>query len=453
MSAYAVIDKVKDAHENNDIVLLKAATGSGKTILIPQTLLELCGCATVTCTQPRRAPVFGAHGYVGEMMGNVRVGCAVGGQVNPNPDAPLQYVTDGMMMGRLLASGSFTVGNKQKPITSAGTTPPGSLATLVIDEAHERSSVMDLVYLTACKQLQELKKKKSAGGAAGGRRVVLASATLCQESEDFYVNTAKSFGLKIAIVELPGGTQYPITETAHPTLMATDDNTRAQLAATDAWTIMQADPKKHKVLVFLPNKSEIFDATNKFKSFSAGKVSCAALHAQVSDLSAAATNNSVLFSNQIAEASLTVKGLTHVLDFNVNMRAEIDDAIHCHTLAVSMSTVASKTQRQGRVGRQQPGFYKSYSDLTKLEPGYPQSFELLSNDELLQYEIRVRHFLKSTLFKGNLDGLPTLGLGIAPRGTFDIAKQHIPTDPKELAIVATLGLSGGMATALRDDGL
>ncbi len=433
MTAYARSDDIIKTISGNDVTLLVSGTGSGKSVLVPQLVATLLTPTPkkVYCTQPRRLPVETIHEHVSKMFSRNNVGKSLGGTTNPMPNGVVQYITDQMMLGRLLA------GNLEDN------------TVLIIDEAHEQSPAMDTLLIAA------LEKKRTQTPKVNFK-IVLATGSLSGPTQrNHFEGTTKAFGATFGELIVLGATPHPVQVIpAQPLLPWPEPPNlnpkpdRPQLAAQRTHGIINGDPNA-VVLVFLPDIAECQKANQLFRALCGGKISSGVLSAKEENMSSKVQQCSALFSNSIAETSVTIPKLSHVIDFNLNMMASIESDTNCRTLRKNAASEASQIQRRGRVGRKMPGTYIHYYDIgpgptSILVPKYPQSFELLLNDNLAQFEMRCRHYLKGSLFTGGVPGFPQLGLGIAPRKE---VSALIPSGASDLAVVATLNLSGAMGLA------
>ena len=426
----------------NDVILVTAGTGSGKSVLLPQFLTRQG--YRVVVTQPRRQPVISLGRHVADMFGRKNVGWHVGGSQSVNPKGQLQFKTDTLCLNEMLSMDAL----------------PDDTA-VVIDECHERGPTMDMLLLT-------ILHKMTVSTAGQGRRptnfkLVLASATV---DSHWFRSTVKTFQ-GASFVEMAVGVQapYKVTNLDPPsTLLPWPENKqngppprRPQIAAQDAFDIIKVSARA-KVLVFLPHVLELEAALRIFKSMTS--VAAATLHANTDRMDAKLSTCRVLFSNNIAETSLTIPGLTHVLDFNLAMEVNIEDERNCRTLHIVQATQAQAMQRRGRLGRRSEGYYRSYYcpvdaatqqyDFSGLPKQNKSGFDILPNEELSQLEIKARHYLSRSLFQTVAPErkwkLSSLGLGVGDRPAI---MRLIPLSPDWERIGAMLSFSGEMVLSFK----
>jgi len=183
-------DLIIDTIARNQIILLTAGTGVGKTILVPRIALHTFDYKEkVICTIPKRLPAFNTASFVAECM-DVVLGEEVGyyyqgtNQTNKNNvESRLIFTTTGSLLSRM-------TGND--PLLS-------DYKCVIVDEAHERSVQTDQLLLLlkrACLKRRDLK-------------VIIMSATIdLQRFREYYPKNQYRFGEVDAGSEL----SYPIKE-------------------------------------------------------------------------------------------------------------------------------------------------------------------------------------------------------------------------------------------------
>ncbi|CUF76357.1 ankyrin repeat protein, putative [Bodo saltans] len=418
MQAYEQLDELKDAMNQSDVILVEADTGSGKSVLLPQYICEYLEYNTIV-TQPRREATVSTGQHVAVQFSKSYVGYQVEGIDNPCAKGKLQYFTDMFYLGKALSAA-------ERDLTDV---------CVVIDEVHERNAT------TQCwaQQFPNVRLK-----------IVLASATIGKS--DFFEKAAQSFRFSFKHVHLPVQSRYQVKEEfiPHPQVQAgvEDPSNKAKrdlIGAHHALKIVKNDPKA-KVIVFLPHRNELESADKEFQKLCGGQVESHAMHAQTLNARAKLQTGRVFFANNVLETTFTVPELSHVIDFNHAMFQEIDSEKNTRELKICLATQSSQKQRRGRLGRVQDGTYLHYYDPNILPLSHPVSFEQLTNDVILQYEIRSRYYLQRSLFAGSSPTLQVLGAGgVPPRPSW--VMDMIPKDPNDLKIAATLSLPGGFALA------
>lgn len=110
-------NEIIDTIKNNDITIITAETGSGKSTLIPQFLYE--EGYNVIVTEPRRIAAISLSDYVGKSLNDSKqiVAFHTGLERNDTEDTKILYCTDGLQLAKGIKNDDKTI--------------------LIIDEVHE----------------------------------------------------------------------------------------------------------------------------------------------------------------------------------------------------------------------------------------------------------------------------------------------------------------------------
>lgn len=143
---------------NSSVVVVLAATGSGKTTQVPQLILDdwiLRGDGAkcnIVCTQPRRIAAISVAERVAAERGE-KVGDSVGYQVRfeskpPKPDGSILFCTTGLFLRRL-----------QSDLANSGNEGfLDGVTHVAVDEVHERDVDTDLLLFVLRRLLHERRK-------------------------------------------------------------------------------------------------------------------------------------------------------------------------------------------------------------------------------------------------------------------------------------------------------
>ncbi len=310
----AQIPQIVDALRVSKNLVIEAPPGAGKTTRVPPALLSL-GLGDVLVLEPRRLAVRMAARRVASELGE-RVGETVGYQVRfedvSGPRTRLRFLTEGVLTRRLLAD---------PRLRGAG--------VVVLDEFHERHLDSDLA-LALVKRI--------------GLPVVVMSATLDAQPIARYLG-----GCPILRSE---GKLYELSIEYTPHSAAALEEQVA--SALDRLLKRGLDGD---VLVFLPGASEIRRAARACQRFGMLVVP---LHGDLSpaeqDLAVAPANQrKVILSTNVAESSITIEGVTAVIDSGLARVAVDSPWTGLPSLNVQRISQASAAQRAGRAGRTAPG--------------------------------------------------------------------------------------------------
>lgn len=290
-------------------LVLEAPPGAGKTTRVPPALLDAVR-GKILVLEPRRLAARASAERVAEELGE-RLGEAVGYRVRLEsvPGARIEYITEGLFL-RMLAGGLHGVG------------------CVILDEFHERHVDGDLA-LALLRARADLP-------------FMIMSATL----------DAESIAEAVAAPRLRAeGRSFPVT-VEYAT--GRDDRRLEQRVAS---AVRASLGREGDVLVFLPGVAEIDRAA---AAIGRGDFELMKLHGQLSPkeqsrVFARTGRPRVILATNVAETSVTVEGVTVVVDSGLARIPEWDPASGLSRLSVSKVSKASAIQRAGRAGRTAPG--------------------------------------------------------------------------------------------------
>ncbi len=322
-----VLDRVVAAARSGAVVVT-APPGSGKTMLVPAALLDDLPAGRVVLLQPRRLAARAVAHQIARLR-EAELGGEVGYQVRFDArvgrDTRLVVETTGIMLRRLLGD-----------IALEG------IAAVVLDEFHERSVEMDLV-LGLLVRLKETLRPDL--------RVAVMSATLAAEP----VARLLGGGAACPIVSA-SGRMFPV-ETRY--LRHGD---RRELVELVAATVPDALRKTAgHVLVFLPGVGEIMRCEREIAA--AVERDGHAVVTLYGDLPAEQQDRvlddlgrrKVILATNVAETSLTIPGVTAVVDSGLARQLRVAHATGLPRLELTPISQASADQRAGRAGRTAAG--------------------------------------------------------------------------------------------------
>lgn len=313
-------------------VVVEAPTGSGKSTQVPQFLLDdgIAGHGEVIVLQPRRIAARMLARRVAKER-SVPLGSEVGYQVRfdkvVSANTRIRYVTEGILMRRLLS------GNDLRDV-----------GAIVFDEFHERHLEGD-VCLALAKRLQE--------SSRGDLFLCVMSATLDSAGLTDYLKPCSH--LK------SDGRTFPVEIRYAPQASGRDAGPPVwEKAANAAVTAANGSPGGD-ILIFMPGAYEISRTLQELDGQRALRDwNTFALHGELSPEQQDAAVDSrdrrkVVVSTNVAETSLTIDGITTVIDCGLARIPEFDPHRGINTLLVRNISQASADQRAGRAGRTAPG--------------------------------------------------------------------------------------------------
>jgi len=308
-------------------VVLQAEPGAGKSTGLPLVMLEAGFEGKILMLEPRRLAAQNVASrlafQLGEPLGQ-RIGLRMRGRTVVSKNTLLEVVTEGVLT-RILQSNPLLEG----------------VSVVVFDEFHERSLHADLG-LALCLDVQREVREDL--------RLLLMSATLDGDTLCSHLGVSAPVTCHVR--------QHPVEIIWHSI------GRTPWLQAIPPLIVEAISQHAGDVLVFLPGVAEI----EKVARLVAGKLppnaSLHRLHRGVnSKAQAAATggnadtenNRRIILSTSIAETSLTIDGVSIVIDSGVERRARLDASSGFERLETVMASMASATQRAGRAGRTRAG--------------------------------------------------------------------------------------------------
>ena len=307
-------------------VVVTAPPGSGKTMLVPAAVLDdLPPGQKLVLVQPRRLAARAIARRIAQLRDS-RLGEEVGYQVRfdscVSRDTRLIVATTGILLRRLLDDVALD-----------------GVGAIVLDEFHERTIEMDLALGLAVRIRQTLRPDL---------RIVVMSATLAAEP------VARLLG-NCPVVHAEGR-PYPVA------VRYQRRGEQRPLAELVAATVPDAlrETSGH-VLVFLPGVGEIIRSQEALASLAErqglallplfGDLPPEQQDRVLTDLG----KRKIILSTNVAETSLTIEGVTAVIDSGQARQMRVTPATGLPRLELVPISQASAEQRAGRAGRTAPG--------------------------------------------------------------------------------------------------
>ncbi|HEV8582678.1 MAG TPA: ATP-dependent helicase HrpB [Thermoanaerobaculia bacterium] len=324
----AVLPDLIAALRGGSAAVLIAPTGAGKTTRVPPALhaAGLGGGRRIVMLEPRRIAARAAARRMAEENGWT-VGREVGYQVRferrAGPETQILVVTEGILVQMLQADPFLEV---------AG--------AVIFDELHERSLQTDLSFAMARRVQREVRPDL---------KLLAMSATLDPGPAAAFLGdcpTIESRGrlypVDVSYLERPDERSFP------PQILS---------AVRRALNETAGD-----VLVFLPGVGEIQRSAEALAGLAAERDF--AILPLYGDLPAEKQDEvlrplgrrKVVLATNVAETSITIDGVTAVVDSGLVRRLRFDPAAGLDRLELGRVSRASADQRAGRAGRQAPGF-------------------------------------------------------------------------------------------------
>ena len=354
--------------KQNQLVIIGAATGSGKSTQIPQYLLDhvVASDQKVIVLQPRRVNAERLAERVCEERGLVlgeEVGWKTGhGRGVFSKNTRLLFMTHGLFAENMLR-------NADGYLEGVG--------AIVIDEAHERSLDVDICFALLKQRLSEQQAKNLPEIS-----IVVTSATIQEESEKYKNFLIGNNDISCTVEKKLPGITFPV-HIEHRQLVSVD---AAQIgtggsaavhlsAAVQAAVELLQSTTTGNILVFVPGKSEALKGKKEIEGLLSSNlldigltklgikqsaIEIFAISAESSELDKQRLFKSkakrlVIFGTNLLETGLTMP-VNYVIDVGQNRSAEWQIEYGMTILTTNWISKSSAIQRAGRAGRIAPGY-------------------------------------------------------------------------------------------------
>jgi len=323
----AVLPELVAALKRHPCAVLRAPTGAGKTTRVPTALLDsgLAGAGIVLMLEPRRIAARAAARRMADER-KVELGAEIGFHVRFDRKSSratrILVVTEGVVV-RMLQDDPFL----------------SHVGVLVFDEFHERSLDTDLA-LAMARRVQK--------DARPDLKILAMSATVAAPALAKWLGDAP-------IVESEGRL-FPV-EVSY----AARDDDRPLHAIVVGAVGRALESTNGDVLAFLPGVGEIRRAHEELDALCRRRD--VALFDLYGDLPAEeqdqvlrrATRRKVVLATNVAETSVTIDGVTAVVDSGLARVMRFDPGVGLDRLELERISRSSADQRTGRAGRTAPG--------------------------------------------------------------------------------------------------
>ncbi|RXH56893.1 ATP-dependent helicase HrpB [Granulicella sibirica] len=354
----AIVPEMLSSLARTPSLVIEAPPGAGKTTRVPPALLGLVSGEVIVLEPRRIAARMAARRVAWEM--EEEAGETVGYQVRfeevVSPHTRLRFVTEGILTRRLMSDPTLK-----------------GVEAVVLDEFHERHLDGDLA-LALLKRLQRTRPTL---------RLIVMSATLDAAPIARYLGDCP--------VLRSEGRLFPLTVRHLP--YSPDP---LHLQVKKAVDLLLKEKHPGNILTFLPGAAEIRRSMRELEPIARQTgMLVVPLHG---DLSPAEQDRAVspspeqriILATNVAESSVTVEGVTAVIDSGLARIATYSPWTGLPTLQIGRVSRASATQRAGRAGRTGPGrvlrLYPEEDYVRRLEHDLPE----ISRSDLSQLCLALR---------------------------------------------------------------
>ncbi len=319
----AILPEVLASLGHSPNLIIEASPGAGKTTRVPPAILNSVA-GEVIVLEPRRIAARMAARRVASEMGE-QLGQTVGYQIRfdevSGPHTRLRFITEGVLTRRLI-SDPYLKG----------------VAAVILDEFHERHLEGDLA-LALLKRLQRRRPDL---------RIIIMSATLDAGPVSRYLDhcpVIRSEGklFELSIKHLPYSPD-PL-----------------DIQVRNALELLMEEEGSGDILAFLPGAAEIRRTMRECEAVARRTgLLMLPLHGSLPPKEqdravAPASRRKLILATNVAESSITVEGISAVIDTGVARAATWSPWSGLPTLQISRVSKASAKQRAGRAGRTGPG--------------------------------------------------------------------------------------------------
>ena len=324
----AVLPELGLALASARAVVLEAPPGAGKTTRVPWAVQAWLDSSDgeVLVAEPRRLAARMAARRVADERGEVlgeRVGYSVRFEEVGGARTRIRYATEGIVLRRLLSDPELR-----------------SVGAVILDEFHERHLATDLLLVLLDRLTRSTRPDL---------KLLVMSATLDAEPVARFLGDCPRVRSE--------GRMFPVSIE----FLAKPDDRPLEKQIVSAVRTAVSEAPDGDVLVFLPGAGEIRKAKAALEPLAnEARLLVLPLHGDLPIAEQAravepANQRKVVLATNVAESSVTVDGVTVVIDSGLSRVAGYSPWSGLPTLSLEPVSRASTTQRAGRAGRTRPG--------------------------------------------------------------------------------------------------
>ncbi|MDR3301705.1 MAG: ATP-dependent RNA helicase [Spirochaetaceae bacterium] len=343
LPVYKHKELILQALSENQVVVVESPTGSGKTTQLPVILYD-AGFARngmIGVTQPRRIAALSVSEFLARQLGTKFPGL-VGYKMRfadlTDHSTKIKIMTDGILLQEM----------KLDPWLS-------KYDCLIVDEAHERSLTIDFI-LGLVKRIIETRREF---------KVIISSATINAQVFSEYFS-------ECPVVRIDAVT-YPVTLVYDPPPALSSRNAAGELLLEKIVGITDRflhEKRGGDILIFLSGEKVIKDCMGRLALSPFGKkLHLVPLYGRLGKEEqervfekAPWGKTKVVIATNIAETSITIDGITAVIDSGLSKLNFYSPRNFTSSLVEGPISKASANQRKGRAGRTREGScYRLYA--------------------------------------------------------------------------------------------
>lgn len=364
---YEYKEQFKQALLEHDVVMICVSTGMGKSIGAPDLALQFTGRLSIMVTNPTILSVKALHHFQTQRYKNQEypwlVGYAAGGEIQYNNYDHIVYTTTGHLNRKIIHRLSRKADWSHERIIDF-------TDLIMIDEAH-LTSTENYVLLYLMHYIYTIQPQLCP-------KIIISSATLAIDRIHQLFPKAKLLNL-----DHP---KFPMHVHYHPRNYQLFLEMKALTkAAVDQVVQIYNNEQTDNgdILVFCAGSQQVEDVIEllyREKSL----IDCTVLRCyasltseELAMVTTGSTKRKIIVSTNVAESSITIDGIVHVIDLMLEkiMKTDLSGGT---TLSVQLCSRSSTVQRKGRCGRTQVGHYYplcTKQQLQSLEPHNDSEFD------------------------------------------------------------------------------
>ncbi len=331
--------EILNAIRANQVTIVVGETGSGKTTQIPAFLYEdgySVSAGKIGVTQPRRIAATSVAAFVAKQLGT-ELGDIVGYQIRFDDKTAdrtqVKFMTDGILLQEIQRD-----------------TELSQYSVIMVDEAHERSENIDFLLGL----LKELLKRRT------DLKVVVASATIDEQKFSQYFGNAPIVNVS--------GRMYPVEIVWSEKSFFGDYLEDVIDAVIGKVVEIHKAQESGDVLVFMTGRDDINSVVEGLEKLGLENLVVLPVYGELSIedqqkiFNRYSGKRKIVVATNIAETSITVEGISYVVDSGFIKQSNFHSDTGIKSLDVVEHSQSGCNQRTGRAGRVQSGVcYRMYT--------------------------------------------------------------------------------------------
>ncbi|MBN2442229.1 MAG: ATP-dependent RNA helicase [Spirochaetales bacterium] len=338
LPVYTQRTKILEKISSNQVIVVESPTGSGKTTQIPQILYHegYADSGIIGITQPRRIAAVSVSKFIATQM-NVTIPGIVGYKMRfedkTDENVKIKVMTDGILLQEIKADYNLD-----------------KYSMIIVDEAHERSLNIDFI-LGLLKRILELRPDF---------KVIISSATINAQVFSEYFDGCPIVNIDSIV--------YPVEVIFSP-LEGEQNFDSLMEKIGEIVTKVHSEKREGDILIFLSGEKAIKTCSTLLTGMPyAGELEILPLYSRLSSEDQEKIfldypgKRKVIVATNIAETSVTIDGITTVIDSGFAKMNFYNPRTFTSSLIEIPISKAASNQRKGRAGRTQPGVcYRLYT--------------------------------------------------------------------------------------------